>query len=113
MNKFISSIPFQFSITQEAQKQVREKIKGMLGLSDLSNISGDLTPNTLDKHSLSLDMCIDRLSVRQCKEFLDVNVAMRIKTNWRNRKRRLRNDGHLRRTYGRFIYNCQRKQCFA
>ena len=32
-------------------------------------------------------MCIDRLSVRQCKEFLDANVAMRIKTNWRNRGR--------------------------
>ena len=67
MNKFISSIPFQFSITQEAQKQVREKIKGMLGLSDLSKINGDLTPNTYDKHPISLDMCIDRLSVRQCK----------------------------------------------
>ena len=87
MNKFMSSIPFQFSITQEAQKQVREKIKGMLGLSDLSKINGDLTPNTYDKHPISLDMCIDRLSVRQCKEFLDANVAMRIKTNWRNRGR--------------------------
>lgn len=87
MNKFISSVPFQFSITQEAQKQVREKIKGMLGLSDLSKINGDLTPNTYDKHPISLDMCIDRLSVRQCKEFLDANVAMRIKTNWRNRGR--------------------------
>lgn len=84
MNKFISSIPFQFSITQEAQKQVREKIKGMLGLSDLSKINGELTPNTYDKHPISLDMCIDRLSVRQCKEFLDANVAMRIKTNWRS-----------------------------
>lgn len=87
MNKFMSSIPFQFSITQEAQKQVREKIKGMLGLSDLSKINDDLTPNTYDKHPISLDMCIDRLSVLQCKEFLDVNVAMRIKTNWRNRGR--------------------------
>lgn len=40
MNKFMNSTPFRFSITEAAQMQVREHIIQLIGVSDLSKITG-------------------------------------------------------------------------
>ena len=84
MNKFMSSTPFYFSITEVAQMQVRERIIQLTGVSDLSKITGHNIYNRYDNNIVSLDECISSMSVRQCKDFLDIDIDTYIKPNWRN-----------------------------
>lgn len=87
MNKFMNSMPFCFSITDAAQMQVRECIEKLIDLPELSSISGQLKPYPSDDQIVSLDKCISSMSVRQCKEFLDVDIDNYIKPRWRNEMR--------------------------
>lgn len=84
MNKFMSSTPFYFSITEVAQMQVRERIIQLTGVSDLSKITGHNIYNRYDNNIVSLDECISSMSVRQCKDFMDIDIDTYIKPNWRN-----------------------------
>lgn len=87
MNKFMNSTPFCFSITEAAQMQVRQRIEQLLVLSELSSIKGQLKPYPSDNQIVSLNKCISSMSVRQCKEFLDIDIDTYIKPNWRNEMR--------------------------
>lgn len=87
MNKFMNSTPFCFSITEAAQMQVRQRIEQLLVLSELSSIKGQLKPYPSDNQIVSLNKCISSMSVRQCKEFLDVDIDNYIKPRWRNEMR--------------------------
>lgn len=87
MNKFMSSTPFCFSITEAAQMQVREHIIQLIGVSELSLIKGHLTAYPTDEQIVSLDKSISLMSVRQCKDFMDIDIDTYIKPNWRNEMR--------------------------
>ena len=87
MNKFMNSTPFCFSITEAAQMQVRERIIQLIGVCELSKITGHNKYNPYDETVVSLDKCISSMSVRQCKEFLDVDIDNYIKPRWRNEMR--------------------------
>lgn len=87
MNKFMNSTPFCFSITEAAQMQVRERIKQLIGVYELSKITGHNRYNPYDETVVSLDKCISSMSVRQCKDFLDVDIDNYIKPCWRNEMR--------------------------
>lgn len=87
MNKFMNSTPFCFSITEAAQMQVRERIIQLIGVYELSKITGHNKYNPYDETVVSLDNCISSMSVRQCKEFLDVDIDNYIKPRWRNEMR--------------------------
>ena len=80
----MSSTPFYFSITEVAQMQVRERIIQLTGVSDLSKITGHNIYNRYDNNIVSLDECISSMSVRQCKDFMDIDIDTYIKPNWRN-----------------------------
>lgn len=83
MNKFMSSTPFRFSITEAAQMQVREHIIQLIGVSDLSKITGHNIYKPYDNQIVSLVECISSMSVRQCKDFMDIDIDAYIKPNWR------------------------------
>lgn len=83
MNKFMSSTPFRFSITEAAQMQVRQRLEKLIGVSELSSIKGHLTAYPTDKQIVSLDKSISLMSVRQCKDFMDIDIDTYIKPNWR------------------------------
>lgn len=87
MNKFMNSTPFCFSITEAAQMQVREHIIQLIGVSELSLIKGHLTAYPTDEQIVSLDKSISLMSVRQCKDFMDIDIDTYIKPNWRNEMR--------------------------
>lgn len=86
MNKFLESTPFEFSITVEAQKQVRERIQGVLQTEQLSLIEGQLVSYPAEDQIVSLEKCISKLSVRQCKEFLDADFTIHVKQFWNNNR---------------------------
>lgn len=86
MNKFLKSTPFEFSITVEAQKQVRERIQGVLQTEQLSLIKGQLMAYSAEEQIVSLEKCISKLSVRQCKEFLDADLTIHVKPVWSNNR---------------------------
>ena len=83
MNKFMSSTPFYFSITKAAQMQVREHIIQLIGVSDISKITGHNIYKPYDNQIVSLVECISSMSVRQCKDFMDIDIDTYIKPNWR------------------------------
>ena len=87
MNKFMSSTPFCFSITEAAQMQVRQRLEQLIGVSELSSIKGHLTAYPTDEQILSLDKSISLMSVRQCKDFMDIDIDTYIKPNWRKETR--------------------------
>ena len=87
MNKFMSSTPFCFSITEAAQMQVRQRLEQLIGVSELSSIKGHLTAYPTDEQIVSLDKSISLMSVRQCKDFMDIDIDTYIKPNWRNEMR--------------------------
>lgn len=86
MNKFLESTPFEFSITVEAQKQVRKRIQGVLQTEQLSLIKGQLMAYPAEEQIVSLEKCISKLSVRQCKEFLDADLTIHVKPVWSNNR---------------------------
>lgn len=88
MNKFLNTLPFKFSISQEAKRQVSDRLIQIFGISDVVKLNGpvDLSNGLeLDDFS-SLDSELNRLSIRRCKEFLDDNISIHIKPEWRNNK---------------------------
>lgn len=87
MNKFMSSTPFCFSITEAAQMQVRQRLEQLIGVSELSSIKGHLTAYPTDEQIVSLDKSISLMSVRQCKDFMDIDIDTYIKPNWRKETR--------------------------
>ncbi len=86
MNKFLESAPFGFSITEEAQRQVRERIQGVLQTEQLGLIRGQMEAYATEEQIVSLEKCIKKLSVRQCKELLDADLTIHVKLHWKNNR---------------------------
>ena len=88
MNKFLNTLPFKFSISQEAKRQVSDRLTQIFGTPDVLKLNGpvDLKSGLNPGDFFSLDSELNRLSVRRCKEFLDDNISTHIKPVWRNNK---------------------------
>ena len=88
MNKFLNTLPFKFSISQEAKRQVSDRLMQIFGTSDVLKLNGpvDLRTGLNPSDFFSLDSELNKLSVRRCKEFLDDNISTHIKPEWRNNK---------------------------
>lgn len=86
MNKFLNTLPFKFSISDEAQKQVENKLVQTFGITDILNIRGALYPHKFKSDTFYLLVAIKELSVRRCKEFIDDNIGTHIKSTWANDK---------------------------
>ena len=86
MNKFLNTLPFKFSISDEAQKQVENKLVQTFGITDILNIRGALYPHKFESDTFYLLVAIKELSVRRCKEFIDDNIGTHIKSTWANDK---------------------------
>ena len=84
MNKFLNSIPFHFSISNEAQKQVEDKLVSIVGTSEVTNFRAAINPNDVEARIFYLYDSIRSMSVRRCKEFLDDDIVTHIKNHWRN-----------------------------
>ena len=65
MNKFLNTLPFRYSIKEEAHRQVEAK------LLDICKTD-----------SFSVPSAIMQMSVRRCKEFLDMDVCNLIRNSW-------------------------------
>lgn len=66
MNKFLNTLPFKFSISQEAKRQVSDRLSQIFGTSDVLKLNGPVALSNgleLDDFS-SLDSELNRLSVR-------------------------------------------------
>lgn len=72
MNKFLNTLPFKFSISQEAKRQVSDRLTQIFSTSDVLNLNGpvDLSNGLNPDEFSSLDSELNRLSVRRCKSFL-------------------------------------------
>lgn len=88
MNKFLNTLPFKLSISQEAKCQVSDRLTQIFGTSDVLKLNGpvDLKTGLNPSDFFSLDSELNKLSVRRCKEFLDDNISTHIKPEWRNNK---------------------------
>lgn len=86
MNKFLNTLPFKFSISEEAQKQVENKLIRTFGTSDVLNFRSPLNPHKFDSDTFFLLVAVKELSVRRCKEFIDDNIETHIKSSWVNDK---------------------------
>ena len=84
MNKFLNSIPYHFSISDEAHKQVEEKLVSIVGTSEVMNFRAAINPNDIEARTFYLYDSIRSMSVRRCKEFLDDDIVTHIKNHWRN-----------------------------
>lgn len=86
MNKFLNTLPYKFSISEEAQKQVENKLIRTFGTSDVLNFRSPLNPHKFDSDTFFLLVAVKELSVRRCKEFIDDNIETHIKSSWVNDK---------------------------
>ena len=86
MNKFLNTLPYKFSISEEAQKQVENKLIRTFGTSDVLNFRSPLNPYKFDSDTFFLLVAVKELSVRRCKEFIDDNIETHIKLSWVNDK---------------------------
>lgn len=86
MNKFQNTLPFKFSISEKAQKQVENKLIRTFGTSDVLNFRSPLNPHKFDSDTFFLLDAVKGLSVRRCKEFIDDNIETHIKSSWVNDK---------------------------
>ena len=86
MNKFLNTLPYKFSISEEAQKQVENKLIRTFGTSDVLNFRSPLNPHKFNSDTFFLLVAVKELSVRRCKEFIDDNIETHIKPSWVNDK---------------------------
>lgn len=82
MNKFLNTIPFHYSIKEEAHRQVRNKILSICKTEEVLAMDQKLSNDSKDR--ISVPLAINNLSVRRCKEFLDVNVDSLLRDRWLN-----------------------------
>lgn len=80
MNKFLSSLPFRFSISDEAHRQVEDKILAICKTEEALKMHQQLSNDIKDRISVSI--AIKQMSVRKCKEFLDIDIDASLRGNW-------------------------------
>ena len=80
MNKFQNSLPYSYSIKKEAHRQVEAKLLDICKTDEVLGVVQQLSSNKED--SFSVPSAIMQMSVRRCKEFLDMDVCNLIRNTW-------------------------------
>ena len=82
MNKFLNTLPFSYSIKEEAHRQVRQKILDICKTGVFLSLDQKLSDNQKDR--ISFQLALNNSSVRRCKEFLDLDVNSLFRKKWLN-----------------------------
>lgn len=82
MNKFLNTLPFRYSIKEEAHRQVRQKILDICKTGVFLSLDQKLSDNQKDR--ISFQLALNNSSVRRCKEFLDLDVNSLFRKKWLN-----------------------------
>lgn len=80
MNKFLNTLPYSYSIKEEAHRQVEAKLLDICKTDEVLGVVQQLSSNKED--SFSVPSAIMQMSVRRCKEFLDMDVCNLIRNSW-------------------------------
>ena len=82
MNKFLNTLPYSYSIKEEAHRQVRQKILDICKTGVFLSLDQKLSDNPKDR--VSFQLALNNSSVRRCKEFLDLDVNSLFRKKWLN-----------------------------
>ena len=82
MNKFLNTLPYSYSIKEEAHRQVRQKILDICKTGVFLSLDHKLSDNPKDR--ISFQLALNNSSVRRCKEFLDLDVNSLFRKKWLN-----------------------------
>ena len=82
MNKFLNTLPFSYSIKEEAHRQVRQKILDICKTGVFLSLDQKLSNDPKDR--VSFQLALNNSSVRRCKEFLDLDVNSLFRKKWLN-----------------------------
>lgn len=82
MNKFLNTLPYSYSIKEEAHRQVRQKIIDICKTEEVFRLDQKLSDNPKDR--ISFQLALDNSSVRRCKEFLDLDINSLFRKKWLN-----------------------------
>lgn len=82
MNKFLNSLPYSYSIKEEAHRQVRQKILDICKTGVFLSLDQKLSNDPKDR--ISFQLALNNSSVRRCKEFLDLDVNSLFRKKWLN-----------------------------
>ena len=82
MNKFLNTLPFSYSIKEEAHRQVRQKILDICKTEEVLSLDQKLSSDIKDR--ISVPLAIYQLSVRRSKEFLDIDIYSLFRNKWLN-----------------------------
>lgn len=82
MNKFLNTLPYSYSIREEAHRQVRQKIFDICKTEEVLSLDQSLSSDTNDR--ISVPLAIYQLSVRRSKEFLDIDIYSLFRDKWLN-----------------------------
>ena len=81
MNKFLNTLPYSYSIKEEAHRQVEAKLLDICKTDEVLGVVQQLSSNK--EECFSVPSTIMQMSVRRCKEFLDMDVCNLIRNTWR------------------------------
>lgn len=82
MNKFLNTLPYSYSIKEEAHRQVRQKILDICKTGVFLSLDQKLSNDPKDR--ISFQLALNNSSVRRCKEFLDLDVNSLFRKKWLN-----------------------------
>ena len=82
MNKFLNTLPYSYSIKEEAHRQVRQKILDICKTGVFLSLDQKLSNDPKDR--ISFQLALNTASVRRCKEFLDLDVNSLFRKKWLN-----------------------------
>ena len=82
MNKFLNTLPYSYSIREEAHRQVRQKILDICKTGVFLSLDQKLSDNPKDR--ISFQLALNNSSVRRCKEFLDLDINSLFRKKWLN-----------------------------
>ena len=82
MNKFLNTLPYSYSIKEEAHRQVRQKILDICKTGVFLSLDQKLSDNPKDR--ISFQLALNNSSVRRCKEFLDLDINSLFREKWLN-----------------------------
>lgn len=80
MNKFLNTLPYSYSIKEEAHRQVRQKILDICKTEEVLSLDQKLSSDIKDR--ISVPLAIYQLSVRRSKEFLDIDIYTLFRNRW-------------------------------
>ena len=82
MNKFLNTLPFRYSIKEEAHRQVRQKIFDICKTEEVLSLDQKLSSDPKDR--ISFQLALNNSSVRRCKEFLGLDINSLFRKKWLN-----------------------------